>query len=70
MPEAFLIGVNTEALDRSDRRLFLVLDDSPERAVEAVRRIWPTSKVDWTGIKALLETVEKLGLRKGEPKQL
>jgi hypothetical protein len=70
MPEAFLIGVNTEALDRSDRRLFLVLDDSPERAIEAVRRIWPTSKVDWTGIKALRETVEKLGLREGEPKQL
>jgi hypothetical protein len=70
MPEAFLIGVNTEALDRSDRRLFLVLDDSPERAVQAVRRLWPTSKVDWSGIKALPETVEKLGLRPGAPRQL
>jgi hypothetical protein len=70
MPEAFLIGVNTEALDRSDRRLLLVLEDSPERAVEAVRRLWPTSKVQWTGIKALRETVEKLGLRQGEPKKL
>ena len=53
MPEAFLIGVNTEALDRSDGRLLLVLEDSPERAVEAVRRVWPMSKVQWTGIKAL-----------------
>ncbi len=70
MPEAFLIGVDTEALDRSYRRLFLVLDDTPERAVQAVRHFWPTSKVDWTGIKALRETVEKLGLRQGEPRQL
>ncbi len=70
MAEAFLIGVDTEALDRSHRRLFLVLDDTPERAVQAVRHLWPTSKVDWAGIKALPETVEKLGLRLGEPRQL
>ena len=56
--------------DRSYRRLFLVLDDSPEQAVQAVQRLWPKSKVDWSGIKALPETVEKLGLRLGEPRQL
>jgi hypothetical protein len=70
MPEAFLIGVDTETLDRSHRRLFLVLDDSPEQAIQAVLRLWPTSKVDWSGIKALSATVEKLGLRQGEPRQL
>jgi hypothetical protein len=70
MPEAFIISVNADALDRSDRRLLLVLDDSPERAIDAVRRLWPTSELRWTGIKALRETVEKLELRQGEPKQL
>jgi hypothetical protein len=70
MPEAFLIGVDTVALDRSDRRLFIVLEDTPERAVQTVQHLWPMSKVDWTGIKALHQTVEKLGLRQGEPRQL
>jgi len=70
MPEAFLIGMNTDALDRSDRRLFLVLTDHQEQAVEAVKRMHPASKVDWTGIKALPNTVKKLGLQRGVPHQL
>jgi hypothetical protein len=70
MPEAFLIGVDTEALDRSNRRLFLVMTDTPERAVDAVRRLWPTSKVAWNGITALPDTATKLGLRPDEPRQL
>ena len=70
MPDAFLIGVDTEALDRSYRRLFLVMTDTPERAVEAVRRLWPASKVSWSGIKALPDTATKLGLKPDEPRQL
>ena len=70
MSEAFLIGADTEALDRSDRRLFLVLTDHHEQAIEAVKRMHPASKVDWTGIKALPDTVKKLGLKPGVPHQL
>jgi hypothetical protein len=70
MPEAFLIGVDTDALDRSYRRLFLVLTDHQLQAVEAVKRMHPSSKVDWTGIKALPVTVKKLGLQPGVSHQL
>ena len=70
MSEAFLIGADTEALDRSDRRLFLVLTDHHEQAIEVVKRMHPASKVDWIGIKALPDTVKKLGLQPGKPRQL
>jgi hypothetical protein len=70
MPETFLIGVDTAALDRSYRRLFLVLADNPDRAIQLVKNVWPKSKVEWTGIKALPETAEKLALRPEEPIQL
>jgi hypothetical protein len=70
MADAFLIGVDTEALDRSDRRLFLVMTDTPERAIDAVRRLWPMSKVAWSGIKALPDTARRLELKPDEPRQL
>jgi hypothetical protein len=73
MTEAFLIGVNTKRAGSGapDRRLFVVLDDSPEKALIAVRKLMsPASEVELTGIPVLPETALKLGLMPGQPKQL
>jgi hypothetical protein len=70
MAQAFLIGVDTDTAVGPHRRLFLVLDDKPDRATQAVRNLFPNSKVDCTGFTVLPEAVQKLGLMPGQPKQL
>ncbi len=73
MAEAFLIAVVTprEEETPSERRLFLVLSDTADAAVEAVQnRVSEDSIVELTGIPVLPETVRKLGLLLGKPRQL
>lgn len=66
MAEAYLIGVNSPA----GRRLYLVLDKNPDAAMQAVRALHPQSIIEDTGIHALPETIQKLDLKSGQPKQL
>ena len=72
MAEAYLIGVNTPRGDSgiTERRLFVILDDSPDKALGVVQSLCPNSRVELTGIPVLPETVQKLGLVPGYPKQL
>jgi len=67
--EAFVVGVTTEIAIAGGRArsLYAVLMDTPEQAVEAVRRIVaPGCEVEFTGSKLLPETVRKLGLKPGQ----
>ena len=66
MAEAYLIGVNSA----TGRRLYLVLDGNADAAIYAVQMLYPQSTVEYTGVRALPETIQKLGLVVAQPKQL
>jgi hypothetical protein len=72
MPVAYLIGVNPPDGTTSSvgRKLYIVLDDTLNDAVKAVLALHPMGIIEYTGIQALPETVQKLGLVRGRPKQL
>jgi hypothetical protein len=73
MAQAFVVGVTTEipVMGERARSLWAVLTETPEQAVEAVRRsVSPSCEVDDV-IGALTgETVERLGLELGKAKHL
>jgi hypothetical protein len=60
------IGKNSAA----GRRLYLVLDGNADAAIHAVQMLHPLSTVEYTGVRALPETIQKLGLVVAQPKQL
>ena len=66
MAEAYLIGVNSA----TGRQLYLVLDGNADAAIHAVQMLYPQSTVEYTGVRALPETIQKLGLVVAQPKQL
>ena len=72
--EAYVVGVSTHIMEHGlpTRLLYAVVEETPENAVEAVRaKVSATFLVDKqiTG-KLSHETVRKLGLHRGQVRQL
>jgi hypothetical protein len=73
MPEAFLVRVTYqyEVLGRRATSLWAVVSDTPEQALETVARdVSAECDVELIDSKLRPETVERLGIRHGEPREL
>ncbi len=72
--EAYVVGVNTRLVMHGApvRMLYVVMEESPEKAVEAVRaKMSATCEVDERVAGTLThDTIRKLGLRPGHVRHL
>jgi hypothetical protein len=71
--EGFAVGVTTEIVIGGDRAraLYIVAANTPEEAIQAVRRIVSSGcTIDAFATQVSSETIRKLGLRPGQVRHL